>query len=125
MVLKLFPGLNEKITSSLINTKGIKAIIIETFGAGNATTQEWFVNELKSAIAKGIVILNVTQCHEGRVVQGMYETSSQLKRIGVVSGHDITYESAVAKLMFLLGQKLPVKKLKNLLEKNLRGELTE
>jgi L-asparaginase len=125
LVLKLFPGLNEKITSSLINTKGIKAIIIETFGAGNATTQEWFVNELKSAIAKGIVILNVTQCHEGRVVQGMYETSSQLKRIGVVSGHDITYESAVAKLMFLLGQKLPVKKLKDLLEKNLRGELTE
>lgn len=125
LVLKLFPGLSKKITTSLLNTKGIKAIILETFGAGNATTQEWFINELKSAIARGIVILNVTQCHEGRVVQGMYETSRQLKNIGVVSGHDITYESAVTKLMFLLGQKLPAKKVKDLLEKNLRGELTE
>src|SRR5258708_2030344 len=121
LVLKLFPGLNEKITSSLINTKGIKAIILETCGAGNATTQDWFVNELKSAIKKGVIILNVTQCHEGGVVQGMYETSRQLKNIGVVSGHDITYESAVTKLMFLLGQKLPANKVKQLLEKNLRG----
>ena len=125
LVLKLFPGLSKKITISLLNTKGIKAIILETFGAGNATTEEWFINGLKSAIAKGIVILNVTQCHEGRVVQGMYETSRQLKNIGVVSGHDITYESAVTKLMFLLGQKLQPKKVKDLLEKNLRGELTE
>lgn len=125
LILKLFPGLSKKITTLLINTKGIKAIVLETFGAGNATTEEWFINELKSAIARGIVILNVTQCHEGRVVQGMYETSRQLKNIGVVSGHDITYESAVTKLMFLLGQKLSVKKVKDLLEKNLRGELTE
>jgi L-asparaginase len=124
LVLKLFPGLSKKITTSLLNTKGVKAIVLETFGAGNATTQEWFINELKSAITRGIVILNVTQCHEGRVVQGMYETSRQLKNIGVVSGHDITYESAVTKLMFLLGQKLPSKKIKELLEKNLRGELS-
>lgn len=125
LILKLFPGLSQKITTSLLNTKGVKAIVLETFGAGNATTQEWFINALKEAIARGVVILNVTQCHEGRVVQGMYETSRQLKAIGVVSGHDITYESAVTKLMFLLGQKLPTKKVKDLLEKNLRGELTE
>ncbi len=125
LVLKLFPGLNEKMTSSLISTKGIKAIILETFGAGNATTQAWFVNELKNAIKRGVIIFNVTQCHEGGVVQGMYETSRQLKNIGVVSGHDITYESAVTKLMFLLGQKLPSNKVKQLLAKNLRGEITE
>jgi L-asparaginase len=125
IVLKLFPGLSKKLTISIINTKGAKAIVMETFGAGNATTEEWFVNELKAAIKRGVIILNVTQCHEGRVVQGMYETSRQLKNIGVVSGHDITYESAVAKLMFLLGQKLPLAKTKQLLEKNLRGELTE
>ena len=124
IVLKLFPGLSQKITTSLLNTRGVKAIVLETFGAGNATTQEWFINELKSAILRGIIVLNVTQCHEGRVVQGMYETSRQLKNIGVVSGHDITYESAVTKLMFLLGQKLPVKKVKSLLEKSLRGELS-
>jgi L-asparaginase len=125
IVLKLFPGLSKKLTTSIINTPGAKAIILETFGAGNATTQQWFVDELNSAIARGVIVFNVTQCHEGRVVQGMYETSRQLKAIGVISGHDITYESAVTKLMFLLGQKLPVNKIKQLLEKNLRGELTE
>lgn len=125
LVLKLFPGISKNITTSLINTKGLKAIVLETFGAGNATTQEWFIDELKKAIERGIIIYNVTQCHEGRVVQGMYETSRQLKKIGVVSGKDITYESAVTKLMFLLGQKLSYKKIATLLEKNLRGEISE
>jgi L-asparaginase len=125
LVLKLFPGISKKITTSMINAKGVKAIVLETFGAGNATTQEWFITELKKAIERGVVIFNVTQCHEGRVVQGMYETSRQLKKIGVVSGQDITYESAVTKLMFLLGQKLPYKKITSLLETNLRGEITD
>jgi len=124
LVLKLFPGLSKKITTDALNIGGIKAVVLETFGAGNATTQDWFINELKAAIQRGIIIFNVTQCHEGRVVQGMYETSRKLKAIGVISGHDITYESAVTKLMFLLGQKLPVSKVKQLLGKNLRGELT-
>jgi L-asparaginase len=124
LVLKLFPGISKSITTSIVRTKGVKAILVETFGAGNASTQEWFINELKAAIDRGIIIYNVTQCHEGRVVQGMYETSRQLKKIGVISGHDITYESAVTKLMFLLGQKLPAQKIKNLLEKNLRGEIS-
>lgn len=125
IVLKLFPGLSKKLTTSIIRTSGAKAIILETFGAGNASTQEWFVNELKKAIDRGIIILNVTQCHEGRVVQGMYETSAHLKKIGVTGGNDITYESAVAKLMFLLGQKYPLAKTKQLLGKNLRGEISE
>lgn len=124
IVLKLFPGLSKKLTSSIINTKAAKAIILETFGAGNAPTDDWFVNELKQAIKRGVIVYNVTQCLEGKVVQGMYETSRQLKNIGVISGHDITYESAVAKLMFLLGQKLTVEKIKKQLEKNLRGEIS-
>lgn len=123
-VLKLFPGISKKITSAIINTPGIKAIIIETFGAGNTTTQEWFTNELKKAIAKGIVILNITQCLEGRVIQGMYETSSHLKKMGVIGGADMTFESAITKLMFLLGQKLTNAQLKKQLLANLRGELT-
>ncbi len=123
-VLKLFPGISKKITSAIIHTPGIKAIILETFGAGNATTQEWFTNELKKAIAKGIIILNITQCQEGKVIQGMYETSSHLKKIGVVGGGDLTFESAVTKLMFLLGQKLPKKNIVQQLQTNLRGELT-
>jgi L-asparaginase len=124
VVLKLFPGISRKVTSAIINTKGTKAIILETFGAGNATTQEWFINELAQAIAKGIIVLNITQCREGRVIQGMYETSSQLKKIGVIGGADLTFESAVTKLMFLLGQQLKPAQVRKKLSENLRGELS-
>ncbi|MBA3663342.1 MAG: type I asparaginase [Bacteroidetes bacterium] len=124
IVLKLFPGISKKITSSIINTKGVKAIILETFGAGNCTTQEWFTAELKKAIDRGVIILNITQCLEGTVIQGMYETSSHLKKLGVVGGGDLTFEAAVTKLMFLLGQKMSPAQIKKSLQTNLRGELT-
>lgn len=123
-VLKLFPGLSKKITLSILNTPGIKAVILETFGAGNATTAPWFTEALENAIKRGVIIYNVTQCLEGKVIQGMYQTSSHLKKMGVISGEDITFESAVAKLMFVLGQNLSIKESKKLLEKNLRGEIS-
>jgi L-asparaginase len=125
VVLKLFPGLSKKITLAILNIPEIKGVIIETFGAGNASTQPWFIDALKTAINKGIVVYNVTQCPEGKVVQGMYETSSQLKKIGVISGQDITIESAITKLMFVLGQKLSLEKTKKQLETNLVGEISE
>lgn len=125
VVLKLFPGLSKKITLAILNIPEIKGVIIETFGAGNASTQPWFIDALKTAINKGIIVYNVTQCPEGKVVQGMYETSSQLKKIGVISGQDITIESAITKLMFVLGQKLSLEKTKKQLESNLVGEISE
>lgn len=123
-VLHLFPGISKKITQSVLNTPGIKAVILLTFGAGNTTTKKWFTDELKSIIDKGVVVLNVTQCVQGRVVQGMYATSSHLKNIGVTGGNDMTFESAVTKLMFLLGKKLKASQIKKQLETNLRGEIS-
>lgn len=123
-VLKLFPGISKKITLSILNSLDVKAVIMETFGAGNACTDEWFLTALKQTIDRGVIIYNVTQCAEGKVIQGMYETSSALKKIGVVSGFDITFESAVTKLMYVLGKKQTLEKRKQLLETNLRGEIT-
>jgi L-asparaginase len=124
-VLKLFPGISKKITSAILQTPGVKAVVLETFGAGNASTEDWFLNELKAAIKRGIIVLNITQCQEGKVIQGMYETSSHLKKIGVISGADMTFESAITKLMFLLGTKQSKDKITKALQKNLRGELSE
>jgi L-asparaginase len=123
-VLKLFPGLSKKITLAILNTIGVKAVIIESFGAGNASTEDWFIAALKKAIDNGVIIYNVTQCSEGKVIQGKYETSSGLKKIGVIGGADITFESAIAKLMYVLGKKSPLAKSKQLLESNLRGEIS-
>jgi L-asparaginase len=123
-VLKLFPGISKKITAAILHAPGIRAVILETFGAGNATTQDWFIRELKSVIDKGVVVLNITQCLEGKVIQGMYETSSHLKKLGVVGGADMTFESAVTKLMFLLAQPLSHQQLIKQLQTNLRGEMS-
>ena len=97
---------------------------METYGAGNAPTEKWFIDSIKTAIAKGIVVYNITQCAAGRVEMGLYETSLELSKAGVVSGHDITTEAAITKLMFILGKKLDNEQTKMLLNKSLKGELS-
>lgn len=122
--LKLFPGINENVVNAVISANGLRALILETFGSGNAPTEPWFVNALSNAVGKGIIILNITQCNSGKVEQGRYETSAHLKNIGIIGGGDMTSEAAVTKLMFLLGQKMSVNEIKKQLQKPLRGEMT-
>lgn len=122
--LKLFPGIGKNYVKSVLNIPGIKGLILETFGAGNAPTKQWFLEELQNAIKKGLIVFNVTQCRGGSVKMGKYETSMSLQKAGVLSGHDITFEAAVAKMMYLFGNDHSTEQIKKYLQTPLRGEMT-
>jgi len=123
VILKLFPGINKEVVKSILEIPDLKGVILETYGAGNAPTSKWFVDLIKKAIQNNIFIVNVTQCISGSVILGHYETSNHLKKLGIINGKDITTESAVAKLKYLLGEKIPAKEFKKVFEIPLRGEM--
>ncbi|RNI27440.1 type I asparaginase [Rufibacter immobilis] len=123
-VLKLFPGINPSVVKAILEAEGLKGVVLETFGAGNAPTYPWFLTLLREAIERGITILNVSQCEEGEVHQGQYETSKYLKDMGVVGGSDLSTEAAVTKLMFVLAQDLTREEIATALTTDLRGEMS-
>jgi L-asparaginase len=122
-VLKMYPGITENVVRA-ITESGVEAIVLEAFGSGNTTTAPWFIACLEDAIKKDIIILDISQCKGGSVQLGLYETSRKLQQMGIISGNDMTFEAAVTKLMYLLGQGISTSKVKELLENAIAGELT-
>lgn len=124
-ILKIFPGIQPSVIDSIISITGIKAIVLETYGSGNAPTGKDFIESIKKAIKKDIIVMNITQCQAGSVDMETYSTGIELKKAGVISGYDSTTEAAITKLFFLLGQYSDYNSIKERLRENLRGEISK
>lgn len=123
-VLKIFPGISEEVVTATLHAKGLKAVVLETYGSGNAPHSPWLIRLLREAKQNGIIIVNVTQCSVGTVEMERYETGYQLIQEGVISGYDSTTEAAVTKLMYLLGHRYTVEEIRQQMTTSIAGEIT-
>ena len=124
-VLKLFPGIQPAVVKAILHTRGLKGVVLETFGAGNAPSDKWLYKELKAAVERGIIIVNKTQCNTGSVEMGLYAVSLNLMKAGVLSGYDITTEALLTKMMLLMGELSDNReRICQLLGKDMCGEVT-
>ncbi|MFA7493411.1 MAG: type I asparaginase, partial [Proteiniphilum sp.] len=124
VILKLFPGISEAVVQAHLTIPGLKGVVLETYGTGNSLIDPWFTDLLHDTIERDIVVVNVTQCLYGGVEMHRYENGQRLEKLGVVSGHDITTEAALAKLMILFGEGKTPAEVSRLMSISLRGELT-
>lgn len=124
-IVKVVPGMNINMLLILTKVEGLRGVILETFGSGNAPTNDEFLGAVRELVDKGLIVVNVTQCHAGRVDMDAYATGIALKNIGVISGEDSTIEAALAKLYFLLGKYSENSDIIEGLKKNIRGEISK
>lgn len=124
-ILKIHPGITEGVVEHILCSTESRAVIIETYGAGNAPSKEWFISLINKALENGKVLLNVTQCLAGSVNMDIYATGKCLKNAGVCSGYDCTTEGALAKLFYLMGILKENNRVKEMLELDLRGEISK
>lgn len=124
VILTIFPGIQENIVKTVLNTTGLRAVVLKTYGSGNAPQKPWFIQLLKEATQSGIVIVNISQCSTGMVEMARYETGLHLLDAGVISGYDATVESVLTKLMFLLGHGLSPREVRNEMSRSIAGEFT-
>lgn len=121
--LDLFPGIQENVVRSILETPGLKGLILKTFGAGNGTGEIWFSEMIKEAVERGLVVINITQCPNGIVDPGRYKTGLELAKAGAVPGRDLTSEAAITKLMYLLGRNMTPEEVRHYMQCNLIGEM--
>lgn len=124
LVMDLFPGIREEMVRHMLATPGLKAVVLKTFGAGNGPSDTWFIDAIRDTIENGVVVVNITQCPDGSVQPLRYVTGMELAQCGVVSGHDLTSEAAITKLMHLLGRGMSAEEVRNYMEYSLCGEMS-
>jgi L-asparaginase len=123
-LMKIFPGFSTQVYKSMFDIQQVKAVVIESFGAGNVPNNTAFFEMIKTYIAAGGIVINITQCSSGSVSQGKYANSTMLNEIGVISGGDLTTEATITKIMYLLGNYKETKEINRLMQVSLVGELS-
>ena len=124
MILTLFPGIRKEVIDTMLSVSGLRAVVMKTFGAGNAPQKPWFVESIRKLVNRGVIVVNITQCFKGTVEMHRYETGLQLLQAGVINGYDSTVEGMITKLMFLLGHGYSHNEIVRLMNTNIAGEIT-